>query len=588
MTPVANSIFRPGLWLRENPGLTDKRPRGPTCLPLFTSTPVSLHPRSDFTIPDETRRVALAAFPRGTLCLRIADELGPLYRDDQFAALFPTRGQPAASPARLALASVLQYVEGLSDRQAADAVRGRIDWKYALGLELTDPGFDHTVLSEFRSRLVNGRAELRLLDTLLTRCRELGLIRDRGRQRTDSTHVLAAVRVLNRLERVGETLRAALNELAVIAPVWLQALAPAEWYQRYGKRVENYRLPKTDAAREDLARVIAADGERLLAAVDAATDQPVLAQLPAVATLRRVWAEQYTGAPGELRWREVRDMPSPAGLISSPYDTGARYSTKRDVKWVGYKAHLTETCDEDRPHLIVNVETTPATTPDDNMAAVVHESEKGRDLLPGEHLVDKGYTDSRALVASRSEYGVTIVGPVAEDPGWQARAGAGFDKGSFAVDWDRQVVTCPAGKESISWPPNTYPKNGMVFEARFAGKDCSACPSRSQCTRSKQEPRIIGLLPREQHEALQAARRAQATEEFRARYAARAGIEGTHEQAIRRCGLRRCRYIGEAKAHLQHLLTAAAINLVRLSEWWAGTPLARTRCSRFAALQPAA
>jgi transposase len=549
---------------------------------------MSLHPRPDFTIPEETQRVAHAAFPKGTLCLRIADELGPIFRDDQFGKLFPTRGQPAASPARLALVSVLQYVEGLSDRQATDAVRSRIDWKYALGLELTDPGFDHTVLSEFRSRLIHGQAEQQLLDTLLERCRERGLIRERGRQRTDSTHVLAAVRTLNRLERVGETMRAALNELAVMAPEWLQALAPAEWYRRYGRRVENYHLPKTDAARQALARVIAADGERLLAAVDAARDQPELAQIPTVETLRRVWAEQYTGEPGQLCWREVKDMPSPAGLISSPYDTDARYSTKRDVAWVGYKAHLTETCDADRPHLIVNVETTPATTPDDNMVEVVHESEKGRDLLPGEHLVDKGYTDSKVLVASRSAYGVTIVGPVAEDPGWQARAGEGFDKGRFALDWDRQVVTCPAGKESISWLPNTYPKNGMVIEARFARKDCTPCPHRSQCTRSKQEPRIIGLLPRVQHEALQAARREQETEEFRSRYAARAGIEGTHEQAIRRCGLRRCRYIGEAKAHLQHLLTAAAIDLVRLSEWWAGTPLAGTRCSRFAALQPAA
>jgi transposase len=549
---------------------------------------VSLQPRADLAIPEETQRVTHAAFPKGTLCLRIADELGPLYRDDQFTDLFPVRGQPAASPARLALASVLQYVEGLSDRQAADAVRARIDWKYALGLELTDPGFDHTVLSEFRCRLIHGRAEQQLVDTLLKRCRELGLIRERGRQRTDSTHVLAAVRVLNRLERVGETLRAALNELAVIAPEWLQELAPPEWYQRYAKRVENYRLPKTDAARQALARVIAADGERLLAAVDAAADQSVLVQLPAVVTLRRAWAEQCTGATGQLRWRDVEDMPSPAGLMSSPYDVEARYSTKRDVEWVGYKAHLTEMCDEDRPHLIVNVETTPATTPDDNMVEVVHESEKGRDLLTGEHLVDKGYTDCEVLVTSKSEYGVTVVGPVAEDPGWQARAGAGFDKGSFVVDWDREVVTCPAGKQSISWLPNTYPKNGVVFEARFARKDCTPCPLRPQCTRSKQEPRIIGLLPREQHEALQAGRREQTTEEFRKRYAARAGIEGTHEQTIRRCGLRQCRYVGEAKAHLQHLLTAAAINLVRLSEWWAGTPLSRTRCSRFAALQPAA
>ncbi|MGZ3434232.1 MAG: IS1182 family transposase [Isosphaeraceae bacterium] len=549
---------------------------------------MSLHPQPHSAIPDETRRIAHAAFPKGTLCLRIADELGPLYRDNLFSDLFPTRGQPAASPARLALASVLQYVEGLSDRQAADAVRARIDWKYALGLELTDPGFDHTVLSEFRSRLVHGQAEQQLLDTLLNRLGELGLIRERGRQRTDSTHVLAAVRVLNRLERVGETMRAALNDLAVMAPDWLQAWAPPEWYQRYGRRIENYHLPKTDAAREELARVIAADGERLLAAVDAATDQPVLPQIPAVLTLRRVWAEQYTDAPGQLRWRAVKDMPSPAGLISSPYDPEARYSTKREMEWVGYKVHLTETCDEEMPHLIVNVETTPATTPDDNMIKEVHESLKRSDLLPGEHLVDKGYTDAHVLVESPSEYGVTLVGPVAEDPSWQARAGEGFDKGSFVVDWDREVVTCPAGKESLSWLPNTYPQNGMVFEARFARKDCTPCPFRAQCTKAEKEPRIIGLQARDHHEALQAARRAQTTAEFRSRYAARAGIEGTHEQAIRRCGLRQCRYIGQAKAHLQHVLTAAAINIVRLSDWWAGTAVARTRCSRFAALQPAA
>jgi transposase len=548
---------------------------------------MSLQPQLPYVIPDETRRVAHAAFPKGALCLRLVEALGQLYLDEQFAALFPTRGQPAASPARLALVVVLQYVEGLSDRQAADAVRGRIDWKYALGLELTDPGFDHTVLSEFRARLVSKNAERLLLDTLLDRLRKLGLIKQRGRQRTDSTYVLAAVRRLNRLERVGETLRAALNELAVVAPEWLRKLAPPEWYERYAKRIENYALPKSEAARQELASVIASDGAKLLAAIDAATDQPILAQVPAVLTLRRLWAEQYTGTAGKLRWREVKEMPSPAGLLSSPYDTEARYSTKRDINWVGYKVHLTETCDEQQPHLIVNVETTPATTPDDNMLGKVHDSLKLRDFLPAEHLVDKGYTDAHVLVHSQRQHGVTIVGPVAEDPSWQARSG-GFDKGSFIVDWDHQMVTCPAGKQSISWLPNTYPQNGVAFEARFARKDCGPCHYRARCTKAKKEPRIISLQARAHHEALQLARQHQKTEAFRQQYAARAGIESTHEQAIRRCGLRRCRYIGQTKTSLQHVLTAVAVNLVRLNEWWAGNPTAKTRYSRFGALAQAA
>jgi transposase len=548
---------------------------------------MSLHPQDPSLIPVETERVARAAFPKGCLALHVADALGPLFQDQQFAALFSPRGQPAEAPARLALATLLQFAECLSDRQAADAVRGRIDWKYALALELTHPGFDHSVLSEFRSRLVEGKAELLLLDTLLTRCRELGLLKRRGRQRTDSTHVLAAVRVLNRLERVGETLRATLNVLAVVASEWLQALAPAEWYERYGERVENYDLPKTDRARDELASVMAADGQLLLSAINADAEQSWLREIPAVKILRRVWAEQYEEREGRLFFRAVKDMPSPAGLLTSPYETEARYSTKSGMTWVGYKVHVTETCEDERaPHLITNVETTPATTPDDNMLEQVHQSLQKRDLLPAEHLVDKGYTDADMLVESKQKYGVEIIGPVAEDPSWQAHSAEGFDKSQFQVDWERKVVTCPAGKQSVSWLPHTYPQNGMKWEARFSCQDCRPCRFRAQCTHAKMEPRILGLQERAPYEALQARRQQQKTEEFWQQYAPRAGVEGTHAQAIQRCGLRQCRYLGMAKVHLQHVLTAAAINLVRIADWWTSTLRATTRRSRFAALRP--
>jgi transposase len=548
---------------------------------------MSLHPQEPPSVPEETIRVARAAFPKGSLCLCIADELGSIYTNDQFTALFPLRGKHAEAPGRLALATVLQFVEGLSDRQAADAVRGRIDWKYALGLSLIDPGFDHTVLSEFRSRLIDGGAERLLLDTLLQHLRDRGLVKARGRQRTDSTHVLAAVRGLNRLERVGETVRAALNELAVVAPDWLQALAPPAWYERYSRRVEAYRLPKAEKERLELAATIGADGDQLLAAIDAAVE-PWLAQLPAIQVLRQVWTAQYTKEDGQLRWHIVQEMPATAEQISSPYDPEARYGKKRDISWTGYKAHLTETCDPETPHVITNVETTLATTPDDHMLTVVHESLAKSELLPSEHLVDMGYTGCRMLVESQQRYGVVVVGPVVEDTSWQAHAAEGFSNADFHVDWDQQVVTCPEGKQSISWLPSTYPKGGMQFEARFARNDCAACPMRSRCTRSKVEPRIITLQARKEFEALQSVRRNQATEKSRKNYAARAGIEGTHSQAIRRCGLRRCRYIGLAKTRLQHVITAVAINLVRVAEWHNDARSADTRISRFAALQAVA
>jgi len=377
---------------------------------------MSLHPEASYPIPEETQRVARAAFPHGHISMQVADRLGTIDHDAQCTALFPTRGPPAEAPARLALATVLQCAEGLSDRQAADAVRSRIDWQYVLGLDLTDPGFDHTVLSECRTRLVTGQVESLLLDALLTMARAQGLLKTRGRQRTDSTHVVGAIRVRNRLERVGETLRAALNSLAVVAPAWVQTLAPPEWYERSAHRVENSQMPKTDTARQALAAVIGADGQQLLQAIDAASEQPWWRASPAVQPLRRVWAEQYVEVKGTLRWREVKDMPSPAELIASPYDPEARSSTKRAVEWIGSKVHLTETCDPAPPHVIVNVETTPATTPDDHRLATVHASLEPRGLLPAEHgfpiVIAKFYTLTWSAQAAAED----VVPSVPEPP----------------------------------------------------------------------------------------------------------------------------------------------------------------------------
>jgi transposase len=549
---------------------------------------MSLHPREIPPIPEATMRVARAAFPRGNVYMRMRDELGTIYEDHQFAHLFPARGQPAESPWRLALTTVMQFAEGLSDRQAADAVRSRIDWKYVLSLELTDPGFDHTVLSEFRTRLLAGNAEQLLFDTLLARVRERGLLKMRGRQRTDSTHVLAAIRALNRLERVGETLRHALNRVAVVAPDWLRAWVPPEWFDRYGPRMDTYRLPKTAAARTALAAVIGADGRRLLQAVDAASDLPWLREVPAVQTLRQVWAEHYTDPPGPLRWRERHEMPSPADLITSPYDVEARYCTKRGITWVGYKVHVTETCEDGQPHLITQVLTTPATTPDCVMGPAIHHALAQRDLLPGTHLLDGGYVDADLLVTAQAQHQIEVVGPTFGSYSRQRREGQGYDLAAFVIDWEAQQARCPQGQTSVKWTPGHDMRGGPVVRIRFDTPTCRACPVRPACTWAKEAPRQLTVRPQAQHEAIRAARQHQETAAFKAQYAQRAGIEGTHAQGIRRCGLRWARYRGLAKTRLQHLITAVALNMVRLGEWWLGTPQAKTRCSPFAALRAVA
>ena len=321
---------------------------------------MSLKPTPIGPVPELTAYVARAAFPDGNPYLSVRDALGTFYDDERFAGLFPDRGQPAETPWRLALVTVLQFAEGLADRQAADAVRGRIDWKYALGLELTDPGFDFSVLCEFRARLIAGGAERLLLEAMLETCKAHGLVKARTKQRTDSTHVLAAIRTLNRLELVGETLRAALNSLATVAPQWLRSWAPPEWFDRYAARIEESRLPKGEEARYAHGEAIGADGFRLLDAVYGEAAPAWLGDVPAVEVLRRVWLAQFYLDEGRVRWRKAADLPPAGRRIDSPYDPEATFGNKRSTTWTGYKVHLTETCEDDEVHLITNVETTPA------------------------------------------------------------------------------------------------------------------------------------------------------------------------------------------------------------------------------------
>src|SRR5215218_1504598 len=334
-----------------------------------------MRPKPIGPVPEDTARVARAAFPKGTTYVQMRDVLGAIYADEDFAELFEVRGRPAIAPWRLALVTLMQFSEGLSDRQAAEAVRARIDWKYALGLQLTDPGFDFSVLSEFRSRLVEGGKERLLLEKLLEGCKERGYLKVRGRQRTDSTHVLGSLRILSKWERTAETMRAALNALAAADP---------EWFERYGRRIEDQRLPKGKEARTEYLRTVGADGMRLLAHLDAPYTPQVLKRLAEVEVLRQVWEQHYERIDGEVRVLDPKEMPEGARRIESPYEVEARYSTKRSMNWVGYKVHLTESCDEGFPHLITDVHTTAATATDVKQLAAIQQRLAASGVLPAQ------------------------------------------------------------------------------------------------------------------------------------------------------------------------------------------------------------
>ena len=327
-----------------------------------------------YVIPKETADLARAIFPEGNLVMKLFDELGVIFEDEDFADLYPNDGQPALSPVRLALVTILQFREGLTDRQAADAVKTKIDWKYLLCLELKDQGFHHTVLSEFRSRLLTNQAEQRLFEKILDLAKTEGLVKAGGRQRSDSTHILGAMRAMTRLECITETLRHTLNVLAEVVPEWLLTHTKSDWVERYGPRASDYRLPRSESKRLAWVKQTGEDGHYLLSAVYEDETLSGFWTIPALETLRQVWLQNFEIKDGQLSWRENTNMP-PAGIyIGSPYDINARYHLKGTKGWSGYKIYLTETCNDAMPNLITNVATTNAAVSDDAVTAKIHAS----------------------------------------------------------------------------------------------------------------------------------------------------------------------------------------------------------------------
>jgi transposase len=400
--------------------------------------------------------------------------------------------------------------------------------------------------------------------------------------------VLGAVKALNQLELVGETLRHALNVLATVAPEWLKPQVQPDWFERYAERIEDYRLPKDNAERAALSATVGQDGYTLLASLDQVATQPEwawLKELPAVRVLEQTWAQQYRQVDGQAQRRTPKEMVAVSEWYRSSYDEDVRYGRKRDFDWTGYKVHLTECCDDDLPHLITQVETAPATQQDHHALKAIQADLADKDLLPQQQLVDAGYSSAKRILESRDAHGIELIGPVQVDPSWQAHTPGAFDVSQFSVDWDHQVVTCPQGEHSIAWHHGKDAKGESVVTVWFAQPTCQACPLRARCTKAEATGRNMTLrFPRERHEILLAARARQQTSEFHAVYQARGGIEGTFAQTTRNTGMRRARSSGRRKTHLQHLFTALATNILRLMCWLEGAPFARTRISRFAAL----
>ena len=520
---------------------------------------MSFKPQPPRAMPEELALMGGKLLAADSPYRLIGDGLYEQYDEAEFADLYSAEGKPAISPVILSFVTAFQYMENLSDRAAAEALRVRIDWKYALHLPLDYPGFDFSVLSEFRDRLIKHDAEARVFEQLLQQLQTLGLIKRRGRQRSDSMAVLTKVRELNRLELVVETLRLALRAVLKHDADWTQECVPPTWEARYGERCIAVQLSKDERA--TLAAEVGQDGQWLLERLQAESTPPGLRGLSEVQVLSTVWEQQFEVVNDQVVFKPAGPYDGKTQIVT-PHDPEARYSKKRQQSWIGDKVQVTETDDEGLPHLITDIAITSSVETDYEALNDIQTRLAARDLMPGQQLADAGYISGSNLAAS-AQRGIDLMGPAPTDSSPQARLPDGITIDQFHLDEETNVAVCPADQCSQR---GIVRDQGVVF--RFPKKVCAACPLRPRCC-SGQGGR--SLFIHHHHAILQAARTRQQTAEFKTSYRQhRGGVEGCLSALVRGHGLRVGRYIGHAKRHLQALFTALAANLRRVARWLAG------------------
>jgi transposase len=397
---------------------------------------------------------------------------------------------------------------------------------------------------------------------------------------------------------VAETRRAALNDLATIAPAWLQSLVPPAWYERYGHRREDARLPREPAKREAYAQTVGEEGLALLDALDPAGAPPALRAWPSIDTLRRTWPRHSERSPEDavgdrqppgsgVRCRPKRDLPRAAEGSDSPYDPEARHRHQRETPWTGDRVHGSATWEPTAPHVLRHVHTTTAAVHEAPCTAPMQQAFGEKDVPPSEQRADAAEMDAELLVSSHAAYGITRRGPARPHPHGQAHVEGASTVADFAVDGARQPVHCPHGQAAASWAARVGAPGRSDIPVRLRQQDRRACRARAWCTQATQAARRVTLQPQAPFAARHAARAWYASDAGQQRYKRRAGGEGPLSHGVRACGLRYARDRGLAQTHLPHVATAAAIDRDRIVAWRDERPRAKTRTSRFAALAPA-
>jgi len=515
--------------------------------------------QTPWALPEETGRIGKMLLKQNDPYRLIGEELFEKWEEEGFADLYSNEGKPGYSPVILAFVSVFQFMERLADRQAAQALRMRLDWKYALHLPLEDAGFDFSVLSEFRDRLIEGEAENRVFEKLVEQIRGMGLIKERGKQRSDSIAMLTKVRRLSRIELVVETLRLAIVALVDTDREWCEEVLPPSWEDKYGERFVRQRYSEKEW--QEYEANIGNDGQWLLKRLIDGGAPAELQDLPAVQILRTVWAQQFQESQGQMVYKDLKKYDGHT-QIQTPHDPEARYSRKRRFEWLGDKVQVSETDDEGYPHIITDMLATNSNQTDYEELPLIQARLIARQCQPGEHYVDAGYMSGPNLAHSQ-DLEIDLIGPLPEVVTPQDLLADGITQAQFQLDPQRKIATCPQGHQARN--PSLIVN---TWSFHFPPKVCAACPLRPRCCTGK-GGRSVGMNIH--YDLVQTARTRQKTETFKKDYHQhRSGVEGSLSALVRGHGMRVSRYIGQKKRNWQAIFTGCAANLKRTAHWLAG------------------
>ena len=518
-----------------------------------------LKTQMSWAMPGETGRIGKMLLEEQDPYRMIGNQLFEKWQEEEFADLYSREGKPGYSPVILAFVSVFQFMERLADRQAAQALRMRLDWKYALHLPLEDAGFDFSVLSEFRDRVIEGQAEQRAFEKLVEEIQAMGLIKEHGKQRSDSIAMLVKVRRLSRIEMVVETLRLAVVALVAADREWCEEVIPPSWDEKYGERFVRQRYSEQEWKAYEAN--IGNDGEWLLKRLKDGGAPAELQDLPEVQVFSTVWAQQFREAQGQMVYKDLKKYAGHT-QIQMPHDPEARYSCKRKFEWLGDKVQVTETEDEGYPHIITNMVATNSNQTDYEELALIQDRLIKRQCKPGEHYVDAGYMSGPNLAHSH-DLEINLLGPLPEVVTPQDRLPDGVTQAQFQMDPQKKIAICPQGHQACN-PSLT--ENTWSFH--FPQKVCAACLLHARCC-TGQGGRTVGMNIH--YDLVQMARTRQKTEAFIKDYHQhRSGVEGSLSALVRGHGMRVSRYTGQKKRNLQAILTSCAANLKRTAHWLAG------------------